>query len=585
MNTDWSPLRVASYARYSSDKQSEQSIPDQLRVCAKFIEQRGGVVRPEFIFTDEAVSGSSLQRSGFEALMRAVEHRPREIDIIVVEDVSRITRDLADWGSVAKRLRFAGVELVSVQEGISTNDRHSKFTLGFKAMVAEEYLDNLRDKTRRGMEGRALRGHSTGLLPIGYRSTPVPQVGGSPAHIISIDEERAETVRLIFKLCSEGMSYGAIAKRLNDVGVVPPRGSGRRRFEGWAASGVRAILFNSKYVGEWRWNERIFIKKPGTNQRISRPRPEADIVRTTFEDRRIVPQELWEAVQARLKASRSKYAGTRGDQRGRPTPHLLSGVLFCGECSSVMTLHGGQQGRRYYRCDARAKRGTCENPVSVREEIARERILDELRRLLTTNENIAYVRERLVERLAQRDRDSRVDAERARSALVKVEEKVQRLVQFISEGGSSKAIGTELKALEARAAELQRDLAEAQAERRAPTPLPTTELIMRRVLDIRTMLEREPVAGREALRSLLVGGEIRINREFIARARVLPLAVFLGAEPAGSPTSGPETKKPPSVSREAAAAWYKSGCGGLLRRLCNEATVARSWRLVADAAE
>lgn len=562
MNTDWSPLRVASYARYSSDKQSEQSIPDQLRVCAKFIEQRGGVVRPEFTFTDEAVSGSSLQRSGFEALMRAVEHRPREIDIIVVEDVSRITRDLADWGSVAKRLRFAGVELVSVQEGISTNDRHSKFTLGFKAMVAEEFLDNLRDKTRRGMEGRALCGHSTGLLPIGYRSTQVPQVGGRPAHIISINEESAETVRLVFKLYCEGLSYGTIAKHLNDAGITPPRGNGRRRIPGWVASGVRAILYNSKYIGAWSWNERVFIKRPGTNQRVSRRRPEADVVRQTFEDRRIIPQELWDATQARLKASKSKYAGTRKDQRGAPTRYLMSGILVCDECGSVMTLHGGGRGRRYYRCDARAKRGTCENPISVREDLARERTLTELRRLLTTADTISYVRDRLVERFADRDRSSRLDADRARGELAKVEEKVRRLVQFISEGGDSKAIAAELKSLEARTADLQQALAAAQAERRAPVPLPTVDLIVRRVLDIHGALQRDPVAGREALRSLLVGGEIRIDRAFVARARVLPLAAFLRAIPTSTPTEGPETQQPPPVSRESAAARYKSSCGG-----------------------
>lgn len=564
MTTDWTGLRIGVYVRYSTEGQNEESNADQLRVCTRLVEQRGGTVRPDLIFGDKAISGASLQRDGFEALMRAAEAKPRRIDLVVVEDVSRVTRDFADWGNVVKRLRFVGVELVSVQEGISTSDRHAKFSLGLKAIVAEEFIDNLRDKTRRGMEGRALRGLSTGLLPIGYRSTPITDAGGTVAYSIEIDAERAATVLSIFERWVAGQSYSAIAKWLNDAGVTPPRGNGRRRIEGWVASGVRAILYNPKYIGDWTWNRRIFIKKPGTNQRVSRLRPDADLVRQTFEDRRIVPPELWLAAQARLSASKTKYAGGRADQRGRPTPHLLSGILVCDECDSVMTLHGGNAGRRYYRCDARAKRGTCDNAISVREDIARPRILAALRELLISADTIATVREQVIERLAQRDRAAATDVGRARAELARVEEKIGRLVQFITEGSASKYVGAELKTLEARAAELQQEVAASQAARRAPVTLPTLDVVVERVLDLRRLLERDALAGREALRSLLLGGAIRVDRQLVARGRVFPLAAFVGSSATNSrpPT---ETKRPPQVSQEAAGSEYKAFCGG---RIC-----------------
>ena len=76
--------RVAIYARYSSDKQSESSIEDQVARCRGFVEARGGGVVDELVFADFAVSGASLARPGFESLMRAVESRL--VDVVVTED-------------------------------------------------------------------------------------------------------------------------------------------------------------------------------------------------------------------------------------------------------------------------------------------------------------------------------------------------------------------------------------------------------------------------------------------------------------------------------------------------------------------
>jgi DNA invertase Pin-like site-specific DNA recombinase len=61
-------LKVAIYARYSSDNQRDASIADQLRVCREFASRQGWMVVHEF--TDHAISGATLLRSGFQALMR-----------------------------------------------------------------------------------------------------------------------------------------------------------------------------------------------------------------------------------------------------------------------------------------------------------------------------------------------------------------------------------------------------------------------------------------------------------------------------------------------------------------------------------
>ena len=144
--------RVAIYARYSSSLQSERSIEDQVRRCADFVRAAGGAVDDDLIFTDMAISAASLKRAGFEQMMKAVdEHR---VDTIVAEDLSRISRDLADSATLFKRLQYAGVPLIGIADGIDTSSKSAKLTFTVKSLVADLYLDDLRDKTRRGLDSR-----------------------------------------------------------------------------------------------------------------------------------------------------------------------------------------------------------------------------------------------------------------------------------------------------------------------------------------------------------------------------------------------------------------------------------------------
>jgi site-specific DNA recombinase len=128
--------------------------------------------------------------------------------------------------------------------------KHSPITFGIKTLVASIYLNELRDKTLRGLEGRARAGLATGGVAFGYRLQkelgPDGKVLGSR---IEISEEQAGVVRRIFTLYLEGSSFAAIAKTLNADGVAPPRVHAKNRREGWKDSTIRAMLHNESYVG------------------------------------------------------------------------------------------------------------------------------------------------------------------------------------------------------------------------------------------------------------------------------------------------------------------------------------------------
>ena len=255
--------RCAIYARYSSDLQSPSSIDDQLDLCRSAAQHRGWVVVAEF--HDAALSGFGVEhRPGYQQLLKAAfVTTPPAFDIILVEDLSRLTRDTGELLRLYQRLRLREIEIVGVSDGISTNHQGAKVQLTVKGLVNELYLDDLRQKTHRGLAGRVARGLSAGGRIFGYRTVPMvdERESGrkhSPPARLEIEPGEAAIVRRIFADYARGQSLAAIAHALNREGIPFPakdtkRGPARR---GWAISTIQVMLHNEKYTGVWIWNRR-----------------------------------------------------------------------------------------------------------------------------------------------------------------------------------------------------------------------------------------------------------------------------------------------------------------------------------------
>jgi DNA invertase Pin-like site-specific DNA recombinase len=106
-------MKVAIYGRYSSENQRDTSIADQFRVCREFAQRQGWHVAAEF--SDHAVSGSTIMRPGFQAMLR--EALQKRFDIVMAEALDRFSRDQEDTAGLFKRLTFAGVNIVTLAEG------------------------------------------------------------------------------------------------------------------------------------------------------------------------------------------------------------------------------------------------------------------------------------------------------------------------------------------------------------------------------------------------------------------------------------------------------------------------------------
>src|SRR5690348_16621047 len=172
-------MRCGAYARFSSDLQHPASIDDQLLACRRYADHHQWQLLEKFVYIDEALSGMGVQhRPGYRRLLEAISISAPPFDILLVDDLSRLSRDTAEILRLVRVLQTQGIRLVSVADGIETGTKVSKLVLSVKAIMNEAYLDDLRDRTLRGLRGRFARKLHTGGRIFGYRSVSVADANG-----------------------------------------------------------------------------------------------------------------------------------------------------------------------------------------------------------------------------------------------------------------------------------------------------------------------------------------------------------------------------------------------------------------------
>lgn len=336
--------RAAIYARFSTDLQNEKSVEDQIDLCRTYAQREDLVVVSEYF--DRARSGGSIfGREGLLALLDAAA--ARKFDVIVVEALDRLSRDMEDLAGIHKRMTFLDIEIRAVHEGVANT-----VLVGLRGLVGQLYREDNVHKVRRGMGGLIKAGKHAGGRAYGY--TPDPQATNG----LVIVPDEAEVVTRIFTEYAEGRSPRAICYDLNDEGVRPPRG-GRWNASALNGNGQRGsgILNNRIYAGQIVWNKVRMVKDPSTGKRLSRPNPEKDWLTCDAPELRIIPQDLWDRVHRRMPKREN-----RPEQSRRPK-RLLSGLLRCGACGAGMSTNGKDRtGRTRVRCSAHSESGTCPDP-------------------------------------------------------------------------------------------------------------------------------------------------------------------------------------------------------------------------------
>ncbi len=505
-------MRAVIYARYSSDHQREASIEDQVRICKERIAREGWNL--EGIYHDKALSGASLLRPGYQAMLIAA--MGGQADVVVAEALDRLSRDQEDVAGLFKRLRFAGVRIVTLAEG-----EISELHVGLKGTMNALFLRDLAAKTHRGMTGRVQAGKSGGGLCYGYDVVrALDERGERLRGDRVINPAQSAIVRRIFEMFAAGSSPIAIARALNAESLPGPESRAWRdtTIRGHALRGT-GILRNELYVGRLIWNRLRYVRDPNSGKRISRLNPESAWVRHEVPELRIIDEAVWTEVQHRLRIMRVESGADEPDRKRfcdrRRSIHVLTQKVHCGCCGGQMS----NIGQDYLACSAARRQGICPNTQSIKRGVVEELVLDALRTRLMAPELVAEFIKAFTAEWNCMVAEGSADQEAAEREQAAVERKLSGLIDAIAEGFRAPGLQSKLDALESRRAALlkQRETPVAAIPRFHPN---LSAIYRSRVAHLQDALRSDP-DGREALEAV---------RGLIERVNITPSVTGRGHE-------------------------------------------------------
>ncbi len=488
-------MKVALYARYSSDNQRDASIADQLRLCRLHAEKQGWLVVEQY--TDHAISGASLLRPGIQALIS--DATSRRFDLVLAEAMDRLSRDQEDIAGIYKRMSHSDVKLFTLSEGEVTH-----LHVGLKGTMNALFLKDLADKTRRGLRGRVEDGKSGGGLCYGYDVVKRFEANGDAVRgERCVNEAEATIVRRIFAEYLAGKSSRTIAMALNRASVPGPQGStwGPSTIHGNPKRGT-GILNNELYIGRLVWNRLRYVKDPDTGRRVSRPNPKSEWVVQEVPELRIIGDGEWRAVrerQSHLCYSPSESGTNPLNDRRRPK-HLFAGLVKCGGCGGGYAMIS----KDLLGCATARNKGTCDNRLNIRRDALEASILNGLRKHLMEPDLFKEFCDEFTREVNRLRIERGADLEGWKQELKRIDRELDKIVDAILQGFPPSKLKDKAETLEARKAALAEKLANAEE----PPPLlhPNMAVIYaERIASLYENLQHDDTRGQaaEILRSLV----------------------------------------------------------------------------------
>jgi site-specific DNA recombinase len=505
--------RAAIYARISTDKQNPLSPADQQRKCREYADRNGISVLDDHLYVDEGLSGVGMDRPSLQRLLREALSPSKPFDVILIDDTSRLSRSTESVLLIYRKLNFAGLQLISVSQGIDSLQDQAETLLTIHGLIDSSYVRELAKKTHRGCESAILRGLHVGGTCFGYRSLAAGE-GGTGAKRLVIEEAQAPVVRRIFEMSASGYSLKGIARKLNEEHTA---GRGN-----WCPTGIRSMLKRELYKGEVVWNKMRFEKVPETNKRRAKMRDKSEWIRVSRPELAIVSTELWARVQVRLD-----YFG-RGPSEGRrrgllsravTSPYLFSGLLKCGECGANLIIGTGggkrmRDGRHLaahpkYVCANYFNRGTCRNALYIRRDVLEERLLNRLQSELLKPEVIDYAITEFGRQLRAALSCMSSELTGLRRRKEQLEAEIRRFTAAIARGGPLDSLVREIGSRESELKGISNRLFSVSASSMDGHLEETRQFVTQRIRNLSRLLGSDIALAKSELQSHL--GEVRMT--------------------------------------------------------------------------
>lgn len=385
-------LQTACYIRLSredGDKAESLSIANQRLQLTQFIENSADLNVYDY-YIDDGYTGTNFDRPEFKRMLADVEKR--KIQCIVVKDLSRLGRDMPGTTSyVREYFPSRKVRFISINDSVDKRyydvDSSDDMLIDFKNMFNGFYPRDISAKVRSAFRSKQGSGQFIGAFTsYGYKKSPEDN------NKLIIDEEAAGVVRCIFRLYNRGIGQLAIAKQLNDEGILCPSEYKRKcglnyhnsnrldKTSYWTYATIHKILKNEMYIGNMVQNRSF--RQVCKTKAIGLPREQWIVVENTHEA--IIDKMTWDRTQ-KLMAR-----GTRQLEAGKDI-HSFAGFLKCGDCGRAM-VKIRRKGITYFNCGSYNRYGRKMCSIhSITEQELEQLVLHDLNDVIQSVKNLNQI--------------------------------------------------------------------------------------------------------------------------------------------------------------------------------------------------
>jgi DNA invertase Pin-like site-specific DNA recombinase len=386
-----------AYIRVSTARQGEKgvSLGEQKDAILQYAERYQLKILQWF---EERESAAKRGRPVFTQMMKQL--RSGMARGVIIHKIDRSARNLKDWADLGE-LIDAGVDVHFANESLDLNTRGGRLSADIQAVVAADYIRNLREESKKGFYGRLKQGFYPLPAPLGYTDS-------GKAKKKELDPERATLVARLFR------EYGTARFSLHTL-LDESRAWGLRNRRGGplTLNGLSTILNNPFYTGliRVRRTGEVF---PGNHQPV-------------------VPKSLFDRVQGIL----------RGKTAIRTVRHNFAfrKVVRCGRCEYTL-IGERQKGHIYYRCQRRSCPTT-----TVREETIETAIDPWIANLVLDPGEVEYARQWAEDTRAKEHTRCEQEVQNLRLRLDGIRTRLGRLTDAFIDGTIEKTLFDARKAL------------------------------------------------------------------------------------------------------------------------------------------
>ena len=370
---------TALYCRLSRDDGTDNdsnSIINQKKLLQKYAKEHGFENTRNYV--DDGYTGTNFDRPGFQKLLEDIDMG--YVSVVIVKDMSRLGRDYLQVGYYTDTyFPDRDIRFIAINDCVDSADGENELA-PFRNVMNEMYARDISRKVRSSHRLRGNAGEPLSQPPYGYMKDPMNKKKWN------MDNNVAQVVRDIFRMCLEGKGNETIARILQEQKVLVPMAywqsqglgrGGKKTQENpykWCKTTVAKILSQQEYCGDII-NFKTYSKNFKQKQRIDNPKENWVIFKNVHEP--IIDRETFERVQELVAKTKRRAPKPTNAEK-----NMFCDLVYCADCGSKLwfNVKHDKTDIPFFSCgNYKGNRGTCRSTHYIRADALEQIVMMELR--------------------------------------------------------------------------------------------------------------------------------------------------------------------------------------------------------------